>query len=68
LLEDKKKRPKDKTPPKKSRGKQNEGESLSSAHIEDEEHSNSEPSKPPCKEEVNSEKRSTHSKRMSKLE
>ena len=68
LLEDKKKKPKAKTPPKKTRGRRKEGESSSSIHTEDEEHSNSEPSKPLSEEEVNSENRSTHSKRMSKLE
>ena len=66
LLEDRKKKLKTKTPSKKSKGIQKEGESLSSAHTEDEEHSNSEPSEPPSEEEV-SENGSTHSKRMSKL-
>ena len=65
LLEDKKKKPKAKTP---SKGKQKKEESSFSAHTEEEEHSNSEPSKPPSEEKVNSENRSTHSKRMSKLE
>ena len=68
LLEDKKKKPKTKTLSKKSKGKWKEGESSFSAHTEDEEHSNSEPSKPPSEEEVNSENGSTHSKKMSKLE
>ena len=68
LLEDKKKKPKAKTPPKKSRGKWKEGESSSSAYTEDKEHSNFEPSKPPSEEEVNSENGSIYSKRMSKLE
>ena len=68
LLEDKKKKPKTKTPFKKSKGKRKEGESSSSAHIEDEELSDSEPFKPPSKEEVNSENGGTHSKRVSKLE
>ena len=58
LLEDKKKKPNTKTPFKKSKGKQKEGNSSSSAHTEDEEHSNSEPSKPPFEEEVNSENES----------
>ena len=61
-------KPKAKTPPKKSMGKRKEGESSSSAHTENKEHSNSKPSKPPSEEEVNSENGSTHSKRMSKLE
>jgi len=76
LLEDKKKKSKIKAPFKKFKGKRKEAESLSSAHTEslssthteDEEHSNSEPSKPPSEDEVNSENGSTHSKRMSKLE
>ena len=68
LLEDKKKKLKDKTPSKKSKGKQKEEESSSSAQTEEEEHSNSESSKPPSEEGGNSENGSTHSKRMSKLE
>jgi len=68
LLEDKKKKPKGKTPFKKSKGKQKEGESSSFAHTEEEENSNSELSKPSSEEEDNSENMSTHSKRMSKLE
>ena len=67
LLEDKKKKSKIKTPSKKSKGKRKEGDNSSSANIENEEHSNSEPSKPPSKEEVNSDNRSTHSKKTSKL-
>ena len=63
-----KKKPKAKTSFKKSKGKWKEGESSSSVHTEDEEHSNSEPSKPTSEEEVNSENGSTYSKRMSKLE
>jgi len=68
LLENKKKKLKAKTPSKKSKGKQKKGESSSSTNTEDKEHSNSQPSKPPSKEEVNSKNGSAHSKRMSKLE
>ena len=68
LLEDKKKKPMTKTPSKKSKGKWKEGESSSSAHTEEVEHSNFELSKPSSKEEGNSENTSTHSERMSKLE
>jgi len=68
LLENKKKKPKAKTPSKKSKGKRKEGKSSSSAHIEKEEHSKSELSKPSSEEEDNSENTSTHSNRMSKLE
>jgi len=59
--------PKVKTP-KKFNGKRKEGESLSSAHIENDEHSNSEPPKSSFEEEDNSGSGSSHSKRMSKLE
>ena len=62
------KMPKAKTPSKKSKGKRKEGESSPSAHTMEEEHSNSESSKPPSKEGDNLENGSTHSKRMSKLE
>ena len=58
LLKNKKKKLKAKTPSKKSKSKQKEGESFASAHIEDKKHSNSEPSKPPFEEEVNSENES----------
>ena len=68
LLEDKKEKPKAKTPSIKSKGKRKEGKSSSSAHIEKEEHSKSELSKPSSEEEDNSENMSTHSKRMNKLE
>jgi len=68
LLEDKKKKPKAKTPSKKPKGKLEEGEGLSSTHTEEEEYSNSESSNPPFEEGGNSENGSTHSKRMSKLE
>ena len=68
LLEDKKKKPKAKTPSKKSKGTWKEGESSSSAHTEEKKHSNYELSKPLSEEEGNSENTSTHSKRMSKLE
>jgi len=68
MLEDKKKKSKTKTPSKKSKGKRKEGESSSFAHIEEETHSNFESSKPPSEEKGNSENRSTHSKRISKLE
>ena len=67
LLKDKKK-PKAKTPSKKSIGKQKEGESSSSVNTENDEHSNSEPPKSSSEEEDNSENRSIHAKRMSKLE
>ena len=66
LLKNKKK-PKLKTLSKKSKGKRKERESLSSVNTENEEHSNSEPPKSSSKEEDNSENRSTHSKRISKL-
>ena len=52
LLEDKKKKPKAKTPPNKSCGKRKKGESSSFVHTEDEEPSNSEPFKPPSEEEL----------------
>jgi len=68
LLEDKKKKSKTKTLSEKSKSKRKEGESLFSAHIEEEEHSNSKSSKPPSEEKGNSENGSTYSKRMSKLE
>ena len=67
LLKEKKK-PKGKTPFKKSKGKQKEGESSSSAKTENEEHSSSELPKSSSEEEDNSENGSSHSKRMSKLE
>ena len=68
FLGDKKKKPKAKMPSKKSKGKQTERESSSFAYTEEEEHLNSELSKPPSEEEGNSENTSTHLKRMSKLE
>ena len=49
-------------------GKRKEGESSSSANIESEEYSNSEPPKSSSEEEDNSENGSSLSKRMSKLE
>ena len=67
LLEDKKKS-KAITSSKKSKGKQKEGEGSSSVHIKEEKQSNSESSKSPSEEGGNSENRSTHSKRMNKLE
>ena len=67
LLEGRKKS-KAKTPSKKSKGKQKEWESSPSVHTEKEEQSNSELSKPSSEEGGNSENRSTHSKRMNKLE
>ena len=68
LFEDKKKKSRTKTPSKKYKGKQKKGKSSSSANTKDEEHFNSEPSKLPSEEEVNSENKSSHAKRMSKLE
>jgi len=67
LLKDKKKL-KAKTPSKKFKGKWKEGESSSSVNTKNEEHSDYEPPKYSSEEEDNSEKSSTHSKRMSKLE
>ena len=57
LLEDKKKKAKAKALSKKSKDKRKEGESSSSPHTKEEEHSNSELSKPSSEEEDNSEKR-----------
>ena len=57
-----------KTSSKESKGKRKEGESLSSAHTEGEEHYNSKSSKSPSEEGGNSENGSAHSKRMNKLE
>ena len=67
LLEGRKK-PKAKTPSKKSKGKWKEGESSSFAHTGKKKQSNSKSSKPPSEEGGNSENRSTHSNRMNKLE
>jgi len=67
LVNDKKK-PKAKTSSKKSKGKWKEEKSLSSANTKNGEHSNSEPPKSSPEKEDNLENRSTHSKRMSKLE
>ena len=68
LLEDNKKKPTDKASSKKSNGKQKEGESSSSVHIEEKGQSNSESSKSSSKEECNPENGGTHSKRMNQLE
>ena len=57
-------RPKPKTPSKKSKGKQK----ASSVHTEEEGQSNFESPKTLSEEECNSENGSTHSKRMNKLE
>ena len=67
LLKDKKKS-KGKTPSKKSKGKQKEGKSSSFVNTESEEQFNSVPPKSSSEEEDNSENRSSHSNRMSKLE
>ena len=67
LLKEKKK-PKGRTPSKKSKGKRKEWESSFSANTKNEEHSNSEPPKSSFEEEDNSENESSHSRRMSKLE
>jgi len=61
-------KPKLKAPSNKYKGKRKEGESLSSAHTEGEEHCNSKSSKSPSEEGGNSENGSAHSKRMNKLE
>jgi len=67
LLEDKRKST-NKTSSKKSKGKQKEGESSSSVHIEKKEQFTSESSKSSFKEEGNPDHGGIHSKRMSQLE
>ena len=56
------------TPSKKSKCKLKEWESSSSANVENEEHSNSEPPISSSEKEDNSKNKSSHSKRISKLE
>ena len=63
-----KKKPKVKTPSKKSKGKRKELESSSFANTDNEKHFDSEPPKSSFEEEDNSKNMSTHSQRMSKLE
>jgi len=59
---------KPKTPSKKSKGKQKEGERSSSVHIKKEVQYDPESSKPSSEEGGNSENGSTHSKKINKLE